>query len=151
MNAKKFSEAMSELDIKYIEETISYKKKGRKKAKKPSWVKWGAMAACFAVVVVTAVSVLPNYLNQQNITPSDALNEVVTEKPDSPNNDMLPVTSEIRINMSDIVMSQVDGFVSSDYERYNPETDDEVVWGKEDIWSYVKKKYKLNVTKFLYF
>jgi hypothetical protein len=48
MNAKKFSDAMSELDSKYIDEAINYKKK----AKKPAWVKWGAMAACLAVVVV---------------------------------------------------------------------------------------------------
>ena len=48
MNAKKFSDAMSELDTKYVDEALNYKKK----AKKPGWVKWGAMAACFAVIIV---------------------------------------------------------------------------------------------------
>ncbi len=48
MNAKKFSDAMSELDTKYVDEALNYKKK----AKKPGWVKWGAMAACFAVIAV---------------------------------------------------------------------------------------------------
>ena len=43
MNAKKFSDAMSELDTKYVDEALDYKKK----AKRPSWIKWGAMAACF--------------------------------------------------------------------------------------------------------
>ncbi|TGY88663.1 hypothetical protein E5329_25805 [Petralouisia muris] len=33
-------------------------------------------------------------------------------------------------------MNQVDGFTSADYARYNPETDDEVVWNKEDIVAY---------------
>ena len=42
MNSKKFSEAMSELDSKYVDEAISYKKK----AQKPVWVKRGAVAAC---------------------------------------------------------------------------------------------------------
>ena len=42
MNAKKFSDAMSELDTKYVDEALNYKKK----AKKPIWVKWGAIAAC---------------------------------------------------------------------------------------------------------
>lgn len=37
MNAKKFSDAMSELDSKYIDEALNYKKK----AKKPFWMKWG--------------------------------------------------------------------------------------------------------------
>jgi hypothetical protein len=41
MNAKKFSDAMSELDTKYVDEALNYKKKSRK----PVWVKWGAMAA----------------------------------------------------------------------------------------------------------
>ena len=34
MNAKKFSDAMSELDTKYVDEALNYKKK----AKKPIWV-----------------------------------------------------------------------------------------------------------------
>ena len=37
MNAKKFSDAMSELDNKYIDEALNYKKK----VKKPIWIKWG--------------------------------------------------------------------------------------------------------------
>ena len=36
MNAKKFSDAMSELDTKYVDEALNYKKK----AKRPSWIKW---------------------------------------------------------------------------------------------------------------
>ena len=47
MNAKKFSDAMSELDTKYVDEALNYKKK----AKKPGWIKWGAMAACLILVV----------------------------------------------------------------------------------------------------
>ncbi len=54
MNAKKFSDAISELDTKYVDEALNYKKK----AKKPGWVKWGAMAACFAVIAVLGVGVL---------------------------------------------------------------------------------------------
>ena len=47
MNSKKFSEAMSELGSKYVDEAIHYKKK---KNKKPFWIKLGAVAACFAIV-----------------------------------------------------------------------------------------------------
>ena len=50
MNAKSFSDAMSELDNKYIDEALNYKKK----AKKPIWVKRGTMAACLCLVVVAA-------------------------------------------------------------------------------------------------
>ncbi len=59
MNAKKFSDAMSELDTKYVDEALNYKKK----AKKPIWVKWGAIAACLcliAVAIITVPSILPS-------------------------------------------------------------------------------------------
>ena len=60
MNAKKFSDAMSELDSKYIDEALNYKKK----AKKPVWVKWGAMAACLCLIVVAIITV-PSMLTPQ--------------------------------------------------------------------------------------
>ncbi len=49
---------MSELDTKYVDEALNYKKK----AKKPGWVKWGAMAACFAVIAVLGVGVFQSGL-----------------------------------------------------------------------------------------
>lgn len=62
MNAKKFSDAMSELDTKYIDETLNY----QKKAGQPVWIKWGAMAACFCLLVVGVVMFTQN---SGNITP----------------------------------------------------------------------------------
>ena len=54
MNAKKFSDSMSELDTKYVDEALNYKKK----AKKPIWVKWGAIAACLCLMIpLTAFAV----------------------------------------------------------------------------------------------
>ena len=47
MNAKKFSDAMSELDTKYVDEALNYKKK----SKRPVWIKWGTIAACFCFVI----------------------------------------------------------------------------------------------------
>ncbi len=54
MNSKKFSEAISEVDGKYYEEAINY----RKKANKPVWIKWGAVAACLCLVTISAVVLL---------------------------------------------------------------------------------------------
>ena len=51
MNVKKFSDAMGELDSKYVEEALGY----RRKARKPGWVKWGALAACLAIAAVLGV------------------------------------------------------------------------------------------------
>lgn len=52
MNSTKFSEAMSELDTKYVDEVLNYKKK----SKRPIWGKWVAVAACLCLVVA-AISV----------------------------------------------------------------------------------------------
>ena len=70
MNAKKFSDAMSELDDKYIDEAINYKKKvkkSRKKTNKHSLIKWGAMAACLCLIVAGAFT-LPHFIGYD--TPS---------------------------------------------------------------------------------
>ena len=67
MNAKKFSDAMGELDSKYIDEALNYKKK----AKKPVWIKWGAMAACLCLIVAGAFT-LPHFIgNDIPSTPPD--------------------------------------------------------------------------------
>lgn len=78
MNAKKFSDTMSELDTKYVDEALNYKKK----AKKPVWIKWGAMAACLCLVV--AVISVPRILNSiqdgKNVAGGDTTTNVTATK-----------------------------------------------------------------------
>ena len=64
MNMKQFSDAMGELDPKYIDEALSYKKKG----KRPRWIKWGAMAACLAVILVVSVFSVNQKRNQISLS-----------------------------------------------------------------------------------
>ncbi len=72
MNAKKFSDAMGEIDGKYIDEAIHYKKKVQKSGKKTnkdSLVKWGTMAACLCLIVAGAFT-LPHFIgNDTSSTP----------------------------------------------------------------------------------
>lgn len=56
MNTKEFSEAMNEINSRYIEEAVNYKQK----AKNPVWFKWGAMAACVCVMVIGGVILTQN-------------------------------------------------------------------------------------------
>jgi len=78
MNSKKFSEAISELDSKYVDEALNY----RKEAKKPGWVKWGAAAACFAVIAVLGVGVFQSGLfgNKTDIATLENGTEIVFVK-----------------------------------------------------------------------
>ena len=130
MNAKLFSEAMSEVNDKYYEEAENYH------CKKHGWIKWSAMAACLTVVLFTAFSVLPHYFRQQGTTPPDNPNGVIVDNPTDTTNDTTPATSEIHISMSNIAMNQINDSFNTDYARYNPETDVEVVWNREDIIAY---------------
>lgn len=61
MNSKKFSEAMSELDTRYVDEAIGYQKK--KAHKKPAWFKLGTMAACLCLMIAGGVMVTQNIGN----------------------------------------------------------------------------------------
>ena len=58
MNSKIFSEAMSELDARYVDETLTYKKKSNKRV----WI-GGAAAACLCLVIAGGV-----VLSRQNIS-----------------------------------------------------------------------------------
>ena len=71
MNARKFSDAMSELDTKYIDEALDYKKK----VKKPILVKWGAMAACLCLIICAAA--IPRLLNGSHPPVSGDLASIV--------------------------------------------------------------------------
>ena len=46
MNTKKFSEAMGEIDDKYVEEAIRYRATKKAKGLSSKWIKRGAIAAC---------------------------------------------------------------------------------------------------------
>lgn len=50
MNSRIFSQAMNQIDSKYLQEAIGYQKK---RGKSP-WLKWGAIAACLTVVICMA-------------------------------------------------------------------------------------------------
>lgn len=111
-----------------------------KKTKKFVWIKWGTMAACFVAATVLTFFILPNNINQQGVTTPDNQIDVVEDISidDTPNDDAQSAATEIHISMSDVIMNDIDiGVISSwDYARYNPETDNRVVWNKEDIEAY---------------
>ena len=82
MNAKKFSEAMSEVDDKYYEEAINYKKR----AKKPVWAKWGTVAACLCLVL-GAVFTVPKLTQPSDIgtQPPQPSNPIISPAQDETN------------------------------------------------------------------
>lgn len=61
MNATQFSHALGKVNDKYIMEAITYERK-----KKSVWLKWGAMAACFGLLLTVALTMLPGILGGSN-------------------------------------------------------------------------------------
>ena len=62
MNTERFFHAMSEIDDKYVDEAICYRRKKNK------WIRWGALAACVAVVCAATICFLPR---GREVMPSD--------------------------------------------------------------------------------
>ena len=135
MNTKLFSEAMSEVNDKYYEEAENYH------CKKHGWVKWSAMAACFTVVLFTALSILPNYFRQQGTTPPDNPNGVIVDNPtDTTDDDTTPATSEIHVSLSNLYFNEVEGVLDAAPKWYDPELyDTDVVWDKDEVKNYYGK------------
>lgn len=74
MNTKKFSDAMSELDPKYVYEALNYKKK----AKKPIFVKWRAIVACLCLMIpLTACAIDIIQYNAALDTPTQVTSEQI--------------------------------------------------------------------------
>ena len=70
MNTKKFSDAISHIDNKYIDEALNYKKN-----KKITWIKFGAVAACFAVIIFVLSK--PNLPDKQFVLSDNSYNVTV--------------------------------------------------------------------------
>ena len=58
MNARQFSDAMSELDGKYMDEALHYKGRANKNMKKIRWTRWGSLAACLLLAFTASVPAL---------------------------------------------------------------------------------------------
>lgn len=65
MKREKFCELLGEINENYVKEAETIKK-----AKKPVWVKWGAMAACLCLVVALAI---PTVFHQPAESPNDTM------------------------------------------------------------------------------
>lgn len=78
MNAKKFSNALGEVNDKYMSEAIQY----RAPKGKPRWMKWGTMAACLAVVLAIGIFSVNQQRNQ--ILLSDDSTNVTAYYTDNP-------------------------------------------------------------------
>jgi len=142
MNVKKFSDAMSELDTKYVDEALNYKKK----MKKPAWIKWGVMAACLCLII--CVATIPHLLSGSNPPVSGDLAPMIYV------NDKLYQYAYSQPNLTDkesqfIYLGEIESRVSSSQEpKENFQANDDIVGAtvyqyKNDIVVQIDGEYYL--------
>ena len=68
MTRENFIDAVTELDTDILDRYFLMKQAlaEKKKPKKRTWVKWASMAACFCLIIVASIMVIPNILNNPN-------------------------------------------------------------------------------------
>lgn len=98
------------------------------------------MAACFTVVLFTALSVLPNYFRQQGTAPPDNPNGVIVDNPtNNSDDDTTPAKSEIHISMDNISFNEVGALKDAAHVWRNPELYDHIQWDKNAVIEYYGK------------
>lgn len=137
MKGKDMISGMSFVDERFINEaeTGTIMKTGKTSA---TWKRCAVMVASLAVVILTAFSVLPNFLNQQNIIPPDGLDNFIADNPNNAENTP-PITSEIHISMENIFLNELGASVDAARRWYDPELYDNITWDKEAIIAYYGK------------
>ncbi|KAB5740364.1 entericidin like toxin protein [Bifidobacterium adolescentis] len=140
MNAKLFSEAMSEVKDEYYEEAANYH------CQKHRWIKWGVMAACLCLII--CVATIPRLLNGSNPPVSGDLAPMVYV------NNKLYQYADSQPSLTDkesqfIYLGEIESKVSSSQEpKENFQANDDIVGAKvyqyeNDIVILIDGKYFL--------
>ena len=68
MTQEKLIDAITDLDSDILNRYFDMKADlaAKKKPRKRTWVKWASMAACFCLIIVASIMVIPNILNDPN-------------------------------------------------------------------------------------
>ena len=68
MTQEKLIDAITDLDSDILNRYFDMKADlaAKKKPKKRTWVKWASVAACFCLIIVASIMVIPNILNDLN-------------------------------------------------------------------------------------
>ena len=143
MNAAQFSGALGKVNDKYIMEAITYERK-----KKSDRLKWGAMSACFGLMLTAAMVTLPGVLKEpDSVVPSpapvsdpDPEPEPVVSDDDEPYVTDLPQPNDnqqnIIINWDSVVVNESTGTLDAAPLYRDPDLYVEETWEEEEIVAY---------------
>ncbi len=138
MNAAEFSNALGKINDKYIMEAIAYERK-----RKSGRLKWGAMAACFGLILTMTMITLPGVLRgQDSIVPSpdpDVPEPVISDDDTQPSAEQLqpPSEKDITIIWDNVAVNESSGMAPDTARLYrDPALYESETWGEEEIVAY---------------
>ena len=129
MKGERLLDAIGKIDDSLVYSAVN----DAPRKKKGGLFRWGAIAACFVVIVFAAAFILQNCLNQQGTASSNETDGVIT---DNSNDDTQPAESGIHISMEKIFFNEIGGLSDAARKWYDPELYDEIVWNKSDVIDY---------------
>lgn len=137
MNAAQFSSALGKVNDKYIVEAITYERK-----KKNSWLKWGAMAACFGLFLTAAMITVPGILKGSGSIvrppapdmPGPAVSN--NDEPSSTNPLQPPDEKRDTINWDGVIVNEADMAPNAARRPYDPNLYTEETLKEEEIVAY---------------
>ena len=138
MNAAQFSRALGNVNGKYVMEAAAY---GR--GRSGGWFKWGALAACFGLILTAVMIAAPGVLKGQGgiVPPPGPGVSVPAVRDDGESNGAEPLQppdeQALVINWEGVAVNESAG-VAPDYalRYYDPELYAEENWGEEEIVAY---------------
>lgn len=123
-------------DVSQKKDTITYERK-----KKNGWLKWGAMAACFGLILTVAMMALPGILKgPESVMPPPILDPgpVVSNDDEPTGTDPIQPSDAqtIIINWDNVAVNEIADMISATSRPYDPNLYGEETWGEEEIVAY---------------
>ena len=134
MNAEQFSNALGKVNDKYIMEALAYARK-----RSGGWLKWGALAACFGLVLVAAVTALPGILKGPGSVPPPPApdpSESVVRGDGEPSGTDSPQPSDTQtvvICWDGVFVNEATEMINAAPRYYDPELYAQETWGEAEI------------------
>lgn len=132
MTKEELYEILTEVDETYLMEA------GKQPSEKKTIIRWGSIAACFAVVLLTVVTLFPKVFNEKEVILQDQAHPVADEENSQEEvGENVVSIHQIHMNqMYEAAEEEADGVGKVHYE---PELYDEIEWGKKEMTEYYGK------------
>jgi len=147
MTGKDILIGMSHVSAGYVHESQSIQKQ---KPAAQSWKQWGAIAACFALILTAVLSGLPSLLQSSTppIQSGDPNPGIVVDEPDNSDNpgqqdaqSGTDAKKTVYLNMSEVFVNEVSEMSADAALLFDPEIHETADWNREEVIDYLGRDF----------